>query len=300
MNERCNPSPATWRVHPEDVHAEVWVAPSHEAMRLRRMFPGLDAADDDRWSGRLRDLVIAPYTQLTFVSFDLQMFLFDVLHLSPIARASHLVGFFGTNLAVTTLLSWHLGPSAGSAYVALLAAWYAAVASSVRLPGWALAMGPFLAAFAFGGHAFAAHLTSPIAAWGLLVASGTVSAFGHIAEPTMPPRTALPMSWVSVPDYVRGVEGACPRTASRVVRVLRVLWNVPLGILNELWAAPRLMPYTVLRAMMARGYATDLKAELDDRRDRAWASGNPALDYVGVGGGAVLRLEGSAPRSEAA
>ena len=42
-----------------------------------------------------------------------------------------------------------------------------------------------------------------------------------------------------------------------------------LGWLDELWASPRLLPYNLLRLMMAAAYAPALRAVLDERARRA-------------------------------
>ena len=77
-----------------------------------------------------------------------------------------------------------------------------------------------------------------------------------------------------------------------VPRVLRVASFVLVGWLDELWASPRLLPYNVLRLMLSMGYAPELRRELDARAREALASGNPALDYVGIGGGSFLAQDG--------
>ena len=65
-------------------------------------------------------------------------------------------------------------------------------------------------------------------------------------------------------------------------------FNFPMGLLNETVAFPRVYPYFVLLLLMRLGYAPKARALLRDRVARAQASGNPAIDYVGIGGGTPL------------
>ena len=114
----------------------------------------------------------------------------------------------------------------------------------------------------------------------------------HAFEPLFPPRAGHPLRWLSIGAYVRGPDGA--RRTAMALRAARVASFIVLGFFNELWASPRLLPYNVLRLMLRAGYAPALRAVLDERARRAWASGNPALDFVGIGGGTFL-----APPSDA-
>jgi hypothetical protein len=61
-----------------------------------------------------------------------------------------------------------------------------------------------------------------------------------------------------------------------------------MGAVSESWASLRLMPYGWLILMMRLGYAPERRAELYEWAERAWATGNPALDFVGTGGGTFL------------
>jgi hypothetical protein len=64
---------------------------------------------------------------------------------------------------------------------------------------------------------------------------------------------------------------------------------IPLiGIVAESWASLRVMHYNWLLVMMRLGYAPARYAELRGWAERAWATGHPALDFVGSGGGTFL------------
>lgn len=88
-------------------------------------------------------LLIAPMTQLTFVSFDLQAFLFLVFHKSFAARFGH--GVFMITLNVFLMAA--LRPFHGAlAFTALLLAWYGAVAFATGLRGWFALTAPIVLA----------------------------------------------------------------------------------------------------------------------------------------------------------
>lgn len=280
------------------VPVEVFVPPSREADRLKRLLPDLVDPADGRGSLPARAgraFLVAPFTQLTFVSFDLQAFLFDVFHTTWIARVGHFVGMAGVNFFLMVATGALAGPAGVLAYGGLLLGWYAVVARAARLPGWWLATVPMVAALAAGAMAWPALTVGApgwlAAPWVGLLASGAVISFSHAPEPWFPPRAGDPVRWTTVAGFIRG-EGA-EAAKGRWRRLLRVAAFPFIGIVDELWAAPRLLPYNLLRVMLALGYAPALKAELDSRAQRAIASGQPALDFVGIGGGVFLDANGT-------
>lgn len=280
-------------VEPAALTVELFCPPSAEAVRLRRWLGPLTAPapgeDSAGWRG-VRHLLVAPFTQLTFLSFDLQMFLFDVFHTSPAARVGHGVGMTGVTLFGLALVA-AASPGASVAAAGLLLAWYAVVAASVRLPRWWAVMLLVVA----GLLALAGFLAASVPLGWLVVGclgSGAVISVSHAFEPYFPPRAGDPLRWLLLREYILGPADRrhpAPRTLGRLARVAGYAL---VGWVNELWAAPRLLPYNVLRLLLAAGYAPDLAAVLDDRARRAWASGNPALDFVGIGGGAFLPRAG--------
>ncbi len=66
----------------------------------------------------MRAVLVAPFTQLTFVSFDLQVFLFDVLHTTALSRVGHFVGMCGVTLFATALVA-----EVGGAWGAVSSQW---------------------------------------------------------------------------------------------------------------------------------------------------------------------------------
>ena len=146
-----------------------------------------------------------------------------------------------------------------------------------------------VAALLWAACSLGASLTSSQLLLGVVV-SGAVSSLSHAFEDHFPPRAGDPHRWITLREYLLGRDGARHRPVTVAGRAGRMAAYALIGWVNEVWAAPRLLPYVVLRPMMSAGYAPELRAVLDDRARRAWASGNPALDYVGIGGGTFLAL----------
>ena len=278
-----------------DPPIELFTPVSPGIARLRRWMPGLFAPEDGQgsWGARIvRSALVAPSTQLTFVNFDQQAFLFDVFHTSRAARIGHAVGMSGVNLFAMAAAIALLGPAAGVTAAGLLLVWYAVVARSAGLPAWWFATVPLVAALlagAFGVLSLAGPHGAMVGGLGVL-ASGIVISLSHAMEPLYPPRAGHPSRWMPIGEFVRGASAEERRPGRVVARIARVcLYPLGLGVANEIWASPRLLPYNLLRLMLGWGYAPELRERLDDWAQRALDSGQPALDFVGIGGGSFLR-----------
>jgi hypothetical protein len=308
-----SPDPRYRLLGGEGLRAEVFVPPSDEAMALLRLAPRWTSMEIDAPPSLrrgIRNALVAPFTQLTFLSFDLQYFLFGVFHQTWTARAGHLLGM---GLVILFLMAgfsqltagWS-GFDGGAAFATLLLSWYAAISRDARLARWWLVMLPIVGALYMGSKAFllaTAGSSGPWAQpWLLIFASAFIVSISHGAEPLFPPRAGDPRRWLSVREFVFGPEDQRSSPALAAGRLARVAAYPFIGMLDELWAAPRLFPYTILSLMFRFGYAPAARAVLDDRARRALESGNPAVDFVGIGGGVGLRLDdqvrpgpGSAP-----
>ncbi|MCB9781199.1 MAG: hypothetical protein H6742_21715 [Alphaproteobacteria bacterium] len=284
---------------PPEHAPEIFVPPSREARRLQAVAPRLTGDPGDTGAVRhLRDALVAPFTQLTFLSFDLQAFLFEVFHTTFVSRAGHLLGMVGVNLFLmagfSALTAGIDGIDGGAVYAGALLCWYAAVSRDAELPGWWWAMVPVvggLYGLSQGYLALTADAAWWASPWIWMLASAFLISLSHAPEPRLPPRAGDPHRWVSVPDFVLGEDRDHPPTlAAR--RALRVAAYPFIGLVDELWASPRLLPYNVLFLMFAAGYAPARRQELHDRATRAMAHGQPAVDFVGTGGGALLPRDG--------
>ena len=134
-----------------NLETEVFVEPSSEARRLTRRLGWLVAPEDGHGSRLSRvfgRLIVAPFTQLTFFSFELQAFLFIVFHRTLISRIGHFAFMIAVNFFVMAgLAQVRLGglphdyaaalvtPSLATAYATLLLLWYLLIAREARL--WA-------------------------------------------------------------------------------------------------------------------------------------------------------------------
>lgn len=289
---------------------EMWVPPSAEHRRLYRHARWLVAPADGKGpllGQLLRWAMIAPMTQLTFASFEMQCFLYQVFHLTWAARLGHLFGMTSQILFVlaggATLPLGQSGLHWGHVFAAGFALWWCGVALAVGLRLWAGVALLLVAGLLQAAEALVPQLTALQVAggwqgamanpWLGALASAFVVAVSHAPEPKLPPRAVSGGRWRSVADYVLG-QGEQLSLPIQLGRALRVSAFVPLGVLNELWAGLRLMPYGWLMVMFRLGYAPDLWAELQRREAKALASGNPAIDFVGVGGGAMLVDAGDA------
>jgi hypothetical protein len=266
-------------------------------LRLLRLLGWLTSPAPGRSSLAARlglQAIISPMTQLTFFSFELQAFLFLVFHRSRVAVIGHGVFMTTENLILLALLRQitvahtPLGAvDGGLVHVLVLLIWYGRVAWRARLRGWFALTAPlvvilYLASGPVGAACRETLQVSP--AWGI-VASAALVALSHLGEPLLPPRTADRWRWISVRDYLLAPE---LRSGTRALRVGHLLVITVIGIVAESWASLRLMHYNWLLLMMRLGYARERYAELQGWTERAWASGNPALDFVGTGGGTFL------------
>jgi hypothetical protein len=187
--------------------------------------------------------------------------------------------------------------NSGLPYAVLLLVWYGGVAYAARLRAWFAVTVPVVALLYLASGPLAAFCqrtmhVSP--AWGVAL-SALLLALSHGAEAFMPPRTVHPWRWTSVRDYVHA-PGL--NLGHRVLRALHLVVITVLGAGAEAWASLRLMPYNWLMLMMRLGYAPQRRAELQDWAERAWATGQPALDFIGTGGGTFLQPPNPASRAE--
>ena len=138
-------------LQPGPVPAQLFSPPSREARFLLRNLPGLTSPPANR-PGLLARIVlafvVAPMTQFTFISFDLQAFLFLVFHRKWPALLGHGVFMTLENLMILAALH-QLAPHApidpALGYAALLVSWCAVVARQERLWLWAALMVPLVA-----------------------------------------------------------------------------------------------------------------------------------------------------------
>lgn len=281
------PSPR-WRFVGPVPEVEVFREPSPDVERAFRRVPQLFLPEGPPPVQALRNVMVTPYAQLAPHDFDLQLYLVDVFHMRPFTYASHVVGMLLVNTVLGAVFAELLGVWAALAWAGLLALWYARTAIRTGLYGWGLALVPQLCFIGLAGAWLTATLDGPglFLAW---LCSAWLVACGHLLE-WLPPRAGDPLRWQPIPEFVFGPADARHDPLTVLTRVLRLTPGPFIGLFNETVSTPRLMPMFTLRILFSLGYRPDLRARFDDWRDRAWESGNPALDYIGIGGGAALAL----------
>ena len=279
---------------------EMYAPPSREARFLLRHLPGLVSPPDGkpgRFVGFVLMALVAPMTQLTFVSFNLQAFLFLVFHRKWPALVGHGVFMTTENLFIFAFLRQFvvvqtpLGAlDGGLAYGLLLLAWYGVVAWQERLLLWWAVMVPVVGAlYLLSGPVLTQMTALGVPVWSGIFASAFLIAASHAPESALPPRASDPRRWMSIPAFVLAPGLGLLQRLGRAARIPLLL---ALGTLDECWAAPRLMCYNYLMILMRLGYAPTLARKLHSWCDDAWKSGDPALDYVGTGGGTFLTQSG--------
>ena len=287
--------------HRPGVPAEIWVEPSPQQWYWARTCPRLFAPRSDQerglsaWFGRA---TVVPSTNLTFLSLQFQSYLNDIFHLRWPSRAVHFVCMpIITALILAALHPLQLGPVRGSQLGAvLLAGWWLAWGVREGLVGWGVVSAAWAGAIYAGGAALASTTISPLP-W--ILGLSFVQAASHAVEPRLPPRVTRTPRWIGTGEYLLGSGGASRTPGARALRLLSLIEISIYGPIDELIASPRLAPIQLLELMWMLGYAPATRANWKALSARAVASGNPAIDYIGTGGGTTLspRSTRHGPRS---
>lgn len=276
--------------HRPGLPAEIWVEPTAQQWFWARAFPRLFAPRPDQergvsaWFGRA---TVVPSTNLTFLSLQFQSYLNDIFHLRWPSRAVHFLCMpIITALLLAMLHPVELGPVRASQVGAvLLGGWWLLWGARERLLGWGLVSAAWAGAIYAGGAALASTSISPLP-W--ILALSFAQAMSHAVEPRLPPRVTRSPHWIGTSEYILG-NGDAPRTlGARAMRVIHLIEIAIYGPIDELIASPRLAPIQLLEVMWMLGYAPATRAAWKGLSARAVASGNPAIDYIGTGGGTTL------------
>lgn len=280
----------------EGLPAELYAPPSREQLFWARHLRWL-LAPAGRPSLLARAwgvIAVAPFAHITFFSLSYQAYLYDVFHQTRSARFWHQLCMPLNNLMIMAALAPVSVGSVGgrTVYAAVVLAWYLAQAAASRLWLWGLAMLPIVGALHAGAGLYhravvnGRFLASPFFWMALL---SLVQAVSHASEQRLPPRVTASPRWKTIREFLAGPSLDGGNTGAWALRLLRLAAQVVWGTLAEFWASPRLLPYGVLAQLRARGYARQRLEALDRMTRRAIASGQPAVDFIGSGGGAFLR-----------
>lgn len=251
-----------------------------------------------RLTRAINHVAVTPLAHVTFLNLEYQIYLNQVLHTAGPTWLGHLlciplnVGLLFYALAVLA------GPGAWPGYLllGLLGFWYAAMAARMRARLWGLLSLAVLASlWALATHgaelALAASLPWYLHPLTLIVAVSLVQAHSHLFEQHVPPRANFTKHWLPTREFLWGDARRVPLAR----RLLRLAWTpvgAVWGTIDEWWASSKLLPLYLLELLWMLGYQRAQREQHRRRSLLALASGDPALDWVGIGGGrSIVELE---------
>jgi hypothetical protein len=272
---------------------------TREERRWRRAWPGLFAPDEP--PGLLvrliRHISVTPLAFVTLRNVDYQIYLNQILHTASVTWLAHLVC-----VPINVALLFHalavcIGPSASLLLFVVLASWYAAMAATMRSVAWGLVAVLVLAGLCTAGVVLV-RVAAPYGRWAnpfawMLVVS-TLQAYAHLFEAHVPPRANFERHWLPLREFVWG------SSELPLARRIRKLAWTPIGgvwgTFDEWYSSAKLLPFYLLELLWMCGYRPEQRAEHRARSLASLASGDPALDWIGVGGGASVAELPSAQR----
>ncbi len=268
----------------DGIEAEIWVEPTAEQWFWVKWAGWLfaPAPEEDRGFSRwLSIFTVVPSTNVTNTSLWYQAWLNEIFHTTWVARVGHFVF-----IPLNTILMVALAGRFSAAAAALLGSWWVC---------WALKEGRKLWAVACLGLAVAVGTAA--AAWNAagwpvvlpMIAFSFLQALSHALE-DLPPRVTRSPRWVPMKEYLRGTAEHPLPWQITLQRLGHVALQLPFGAVDEWMASPRLLPVYLLDVLWRLGYDPASSQELRGYARKAWARGNPALDYIGIGGGTRLKV----------
>jgi hypothetical protein len=283
--------------------AQRFVPETGEERLWRAMAPSLFAHDERRCllGQLLRHVLVVPLAHVTFLNVHYQIYLNQIMHTSAGAWLGHIVCIPINVALLFYALAFHAGPAdapgfapfavnAGLLLLGLLATWYLAMAKVQRSGLWALCSLALLACLWMLGNGLGSAAASlPAGApWYLrpLPLIGAVSLLqscSHLFERNIPPRANFEQHWTSLRSFVwgEGEVGLGQRLRGLAWAPIGLFW----GVIDEWWASAKLLPVYVLELLWSCGHQREQRALTRRRSLAALASGDPALDFVGTGGG---------------
>lgn len=276
-----------------------FVSDTPEERRWRRVFPSLFApAEQPGWFVRLvRHITVTPLAFVTLRNVGYQIYLNQILHTASATWLVHLVCIPLNVALLFSALAVYVAPGAALVLFGLLAGWYVLMAATMRGVAWGLVAVLVLTGLC-GAGLVAARVAAPFGAWAspalwMFVVS-SLQAYSHLCEAHVPPRANFERHWLSVREFLWGKRELPLRR-----RLLKLAW-MPIGglwgIFDEWYSSAKLLPFYLLELMWMFGYRPEQRAEHRGRSLAIVASGDPALDWVGVGGGASVTELPSAQR----
>jgi hypothetical protein len=274
--------------------AVMWVPPSRGQLFWLRRAPSLFAPAQGTGRGLVRWWAIAtvtPSTNVTGLNLAYQAYLNHVFHRTRLARAGHVACM---PVVVTALLALLYPAHATLPGAVALAVWWAYWAVKERDPVWggcavglAAALYPLAQALGRLGAVEPSTLAQP---WAWVLIAGALQAGSHILEP-LPPRVTRSVHWMPPAEYLLGRFGHRNPPATVLRRAGQLAAQAVFGTVDEIVASPRLLPVLLLELLWLLGHDPVRRAAWRTLSAQAIASGNPALDYIGIGGPTPLRTQ---------
>jgi hypothetical protein len=258
--------------------------PATPPARSLTAFPLVAPTDEmRRWGRRLAPLrregsllgaaLVTPVAHLANDSFQFQTYLYAIFHRGLLPRMSHAVLMPLMQIAMFAVAA-AVHPAVAGALAAVLAAWHGRLAWRHGVPALAWVTIPSVVLMLVAGVAWAGHPGAP-AAWLVGLLAGVLQASSHAFEPAVPPRVSGSDRWMRTTAWFR---------ATPFRSVVRAALMFVAGTFNELWASWRLWPVAVLDALWRMGFDPHGRAAMAALVAQASAQGNPAIDFIGVGG----------------
>ncbi len=269
------------------VPAELFVEPSPEQWFWARKVSWLfapKANDRNAFARWYQTFTVVPSTNVTNLSLQYQSYLNDIFHTTWIARAGHTIAMPGIVIFIALTIRTLGGESVAIAFQVGLTLWWLAWAFIERDVVWGLALSMLSAGIWFTASALAVHDVSP---WLPLLGFAALQTLSHTPEP-LPPRVNRSAVWVPLWSYLISCSWR-----QRLQRAGYVIETIVYGFIAETLASPRLICVVVLEVLWACGHRPQQRAEWKALSRKAIASGNPALDYIGVGGSTTLNAQAS-------
>ncbi|MFC1669951.1 hypothetical protein ACFL20_06115 [Spirochaetota bacterium] len=264
---------------------------------LKWLFP-TNPAEEWFFIRFIKRVLVTPTAHFANLSVDFQAFLYGVFHQSFISRISHIILMpLITFFMIASLLT--LSYIAALVYLAAFIILYVMQSYILKGPLWGIMNCCIMAALfllvPFYNEWYAAIVSDMrynvftwlFSPWFLMFFFAFLQAVSHAAEPMMPPRANLTNRWLSVKDFMAGGSSS-PGIFSKVKRAFLLAVQLIYGMLDEWWAGPRLLPFVIMNIMWSFGYKDEYKREILEYVNAAIDEGNPAMDYIGTGGGVPL------------
>lgn len=299
----------------------VYVEPTREQLFWVKTLEGLVSPPDNRgsWAARVLARVgVTPIAHLAWGSLTFQAYLYELFHQTLLARFWHFVlmplVLVAGMVFLAPLTLWGAHPTshapvlfAGNGALLLagaLALWYFLEAVAERMLLWGVVMVGLVAGLLVMANLIYSQtfiLDPALRTWYASVSwpwnpllwmavMSVVIAFSHILEPDLPPRVSKTSHWMPVMEFIRGTAEKPHSWGKQLVRAIELGLQGLYGSLDEFWATPRLFPVGILRQLWNMGYQRERQQELARLVERALKEGNPALDFIGTGGGAFLQV----------